>query len=259
MPGMQVSSPKNKRGEGKNESACQKSPMVIKVDDIVMCTVKKIEGTTVFVEIEGDGEGSIVFSEVAAGRIRNIREYVSPGKKIVCKVLDAEKGNAHLSLRRVTAKEKDEMKERYEKEKTLLGMLKTTSKKPQEILNKIKQEYDALEFLEQARISSQIVEKFMPKSEAQAFSKILADKKEKEKEAKKNITIKSLSDSGIVEIKNILQSVKEVNIHYLGSSKFSVNAKAKDFKDANTKVQIAIEQIKNKAKEKKLIFESEDK
>ena len=46
--------------------------------DLVLCTVKTIDGTTVFVKIEDDGEGTIVTSEIAPGRIRNLREYVIP-------------------------------------------------------------------------------------------------------------------------------------------------------------------------------------
>ena len=48
-------------------------------------------------------------------------------------------------------------------------------------------------------------------------------------------------------------------IKYLGSSRFSIASKAKDFKEANQQVQKALEQIKTKVKEKKLIFESEEK
>src|SRR3990172_6845916 len=148
--------------------------MEIKEDDIVMCTVKKIEGTTVFVDIDDDGEGSIVFSEVAAGRIRNIRDYVSPGKKIVCKILKISNKHIELSLRRVTGKEKEEIKEKYEKERTLLSMLKASVKNPEEVFKKIRDAYEALDFLEEARSSPQIIESFLPKSEAQAFAKILA-------------------------------------------------------------------------------------
>ena len=61
--------------------------MELKEDEIVMCTVKSIEGTTVFLEIESNGTGSMAMSEVAAGRIRNLREYVFPKKKVVCKIL----------------------------------------------------------------------------------------------------------------------------------------------------------------------------
>ena len=233
--------------------------MEFKEDDIVMCTVKKIEGAAVFVDLEENGEGSIMMSEIAAGRIRNIRDYVSPGKKIVCKILKATKGHIELSLRRVTAKERDEIKEKYEKERNLLSMLKASIKKPEEVFKKIKEVYDAQEFLEDARANPSIIEKFIPKSELAIFSKIFAEKKEKEKIVKKTIAIKSFSPSGVVEVKAILQTPKNVEISYLGSSKFSISSKAKDFKQANTQVLEAIELIKNKSKEKKLFFESDEK
>jgi translation initiation factor 2 alpha subunit (eIF-2alpha) len=233
--------------------------MEIKEDDIIMCTVKKMEGTTVFVDIDNGGEGSIVMSEIAAGRIRNIRDYVSPGKKIVCKVLKITKGHIELSLRRVTTKEKDEIKEKHEKERTLLGMLKAATKKPEEILKKIKEVYEAKDFIEEARTTPQIAEKFMPKSEAQTFTKILSEKKEKEKIVKKNIAIKSFSSAGINDLKEVLSTAKNVDVTYLGSSKFSISAKGKDFKQANHHVLTAIEQIKNKAKEKKILFDSDEK
>ena len=233
--------------------------MELKEDDVVMCTVKKIEGTTVFVSIEENGEGSIVMSEIAAGRIRNLREYVSPEKKIVCKILKITKEHIELSLRRVTSKEKEEIKEKYEKERNLLSMLKASVKNPEETFKKIKETYGAQEFLDEARSNPAILEKTIPKSELDAFSRILAEKKEKEKVVKKSFTIKSFSPSGIKEIKEILQSAKGTEMSYLGSSKFSVSAKAKDFKEANTQVQNVIEQIKNKAREKKMVFESDEK
>ena len=194
--------------------------MELKEDDIVMCTVKKIEGTTVFVEIENNGEGSIVMSEIAAGRIRNIRDYVSQGKKIVCKILKASRGHIELSLRRVTAKEKEEIKEKYEKERNLISMLKASVKNPEEVFKKIRDAYEALDFLEEARSSQQIIERFLPKSEAQAFAKILAEKKEKEKIVKKTIEIKSFSPSGLEDIKLVLQAPADIGVKYLGSSKF---------------------------------------
>ena len=49
-----------------------------------MCIVERIEKTVVFVKILNNGnetEGSITTSEIAPGRIRNIRDYVVPKKK----------------------------------------------------------------------------------------------------------------------------------------------------------------------------------
>src|SRR3990167_9616471 len=79
------------------------------VNEVVMCTVKKVLFHSVFVDIEDYGlEGMIHISEVSPGRIRNIRDYVKEGKKIVCKVLkvDEVKGHIDLSLRRVNEAEK---------------------------------------------------------------------------------------------------------------------------------------------------------
>ena len=82
----------------------------------VLCTVTKIIGTTVFVKIEDNGEGTIMTSEIAPGRIRNLRDYVVPNKKIVCKILSIDNSNnIHLSLRRVSAKERKEVLEQYSK------------------------------------------------------------------------------------------------------------------------------------------------
>jgi len=42
--------------------------------DLVLCNVTQLGKTTVFVKIEGNGEGTIVTSEIAPGRIRNLRD-----------------------------------------------------------------------------------------------------------------------------------------------------------------------------------------
>jgi len=233
--------------------------MDYKEDDVVMCTIKSIEGATVFVELKDGTKGSIVMSEVAAGRIRNIRDYIIIGKTVFCKILKVSKDHLELSLRRVTGTEKEEMKDRHEKERNLFNMLKVSVKKYEEVLNKIKESYDAKDFLEEARANPSLVEKFIPKAEVVAFTKILLEKKEKDKEVKTKITIKSISPSGIKDIKSVLEETKNVEISYLGSSKFSISAKGKDFKEANQKIQNAIDKIKSKVKEKKLIFESEEK
>ena len=107
--------------------------------DIVLCIVEKIVGTVVFVKIADDGEGSITMSEIAPGRIRNLRDYVVPKKKIVCKVLRISRnGNIDLSLRRVTQKEKKEVLEQDKQEKSYKSILKSVLKeKTDEIIEKI--------------------------------------------------------------------------------------------------------------------------
>jgi len=231
---------------------------MIKEDDVVLCTVKKIEGTTVFVSIEDDGEGSIVMSEIAAGRIRNLREYVVPNKKIVCKVLRISNNHIQLTLRRVTGKERESAMDRHKKEKTLTSMLKTITLSPAKIIVKIKQSYTVPEFLEEARESPKIIESFLNKKESAQLSKILEEKKEKDKIVKKTFTLKSTSPSGLSDIKEILKT-QDCKINYLGSSRFSISISAKGFKEANAKLSDALSMISEKAKKKNAQLEIKDK
>jgi len=57
-------------------------------EELVLCTVTGINPHSVFCTLDeyGGRTGMIHISEVAPGRIRNIREYVTKGKKVVCKV-----------------------------------------------------------------------------------------------------------------------------------------------------------------------------
>ena len=231
---------------------------MIKEEDLVMCTVKSLEGTTVFVHIEGDGEGSISLSEIAAGRIRNIRDYVVPNKKIVCKVLKIVNNQAQLSLRRVTGTERQEIEERYKKEKSFMSILKTISKEPEKLADKIKETKPLWEFFDEARENPKIIHDILKKDEAQQLEKILTEKKEKEKEVKKTIILRSDSDSGVNDIRQILD-IKGLDISYLGSSQFTLIAKGKEFKDADNKIQTALKQIQDKAKQFKATLEIKEK
>ncbi len=229
--------------------------MKYKEDDIVLCTVKNVEGTTVFLELEEGGLGNMTLSEVAPGRIRNIREFIAPNKKVVCKVLRVHGNHVELSLRRVTAKEREAALEHHKKERTFVAMLKPILKeKLEETLGKIKEKYELAELMDLARENPKVMEKFVNKEDMIILEKIFAEKKEKEKEVKKTIFIKSMSESGLQDIQNVL-STKEAHIHYLGSSRFSISVKNADFKKANTQLDALIKTMAEKAKKLKIEFE----
>src|SRR3989338_2887568 len=88
--------------------------------DIVLCTVKDITHNSIFVVLdEYNGvEGMIHISEISPGRIRNIRDYVKEGKKIVCKILrvNQEKNYLELSLRRVNQMQRIVKNNEYKQE-----------------------------------------------------------------------------------------------------------------------------------------------
>lgn len=217
-----------------------------KEDDVVLCTVKKIEGATVFLELEDGTAGSMVLSEVAAGRIRNLRAYVIPGKKVVCKVLKVSGDQVEMSLRRVTGKEKEQVLETHKKEKTLRGMLKAIVGEPDKIIEKIKKEFTILDFFEAIKENAKVLEKFLKKTDAEKIMKIFSEKEEKEKVVEKKIVVKSFGERGVEDIQNVLDVDAEV--HYLGSSRFSVSVSGRNFKEANTKLEEVLKKIEKKAK-----------
>ena len=253
---LQMQSPitKDNRRKGKNKSACKTNNMELIEGSLVLCTVKKIEKTTVFLEIEGNGEGSMVLSEVAAGRIRNLRDHVAPNRRIVCKILRIENGNIQLSLRRVTGKEKELVLQQYERERNITNMLKAIIKSPEILIDKIKKEYNLIDFFEEAKENPSLLKKFFVKEELEKLSKILIEKLEKEKIVRKIFRLSSNSKNGLSVIKEVLLSIP-AKIKYLGSSKFSIEIQAKDFKEANKQLLSALDQIQSKAKQKKALFE----
>jgi len=78
-------------------------------DELVLCTVTNVQFHSVFCKLDNyEKSGMIHISEIAPGRIRNIKEHVKEGQKVVCKVLqiNLERGHIDLSLRRVNAGQK---------------------------------------------------------------------------------------------------------------------------------------------------------
>ncbi len=221
---------------------------------IVLCTVKNIVGTTVFVKINDyDKEGTIVTSEIAPGRIRNLRDYVVPNKKIVCKVLRIEKEHLDLSLRRVSAKEKRDLLEFYEREKNLIATLKSISKNSEDVIKKIKQDYSLVDFFEQAKENPKLLEGLMNKEEADKILKILKEKKEKEVFVKKKFSLTSQAEDGITKIKKIVPA----DATYLAAGKFLITIKNKNYKEANAKINSLLEEIEKKAKQENCVFSAE--
>jgi translation initiation factor 2 alpha subunit (eIF-2alpha) len=57
--------------------------MKYKEGDLILCKVKKVTNTITFVELPNSKEGTIISSEIAAGRIKLMRQYVVPNKQIL--------------------------------------------------------------------------------------------------------------------------------------------------------------------------------
>ncbi|MFH1787253.1 MAG: hypothetical protein ABH811_00450 [archaeon] len=232
----------------------------LEVGDVVMCTVDRIVGTVVFVKIDGNGEGNIILSEIAPGRIRNLRDYVVPKKKIVCKVLRISDEKINLSLRRVTQKEEKEIKEQYKQEKSSESVLNSIlGKKAEEIIQGILKQNTLYNFLQKAKENSKEIENLLGKEDAKKILDILKNQKQKKAILKREIKLTTTKSNGLSLIKEILGNIKEVEIKYISAGKYSIKNQAEDIKKADNQLKEILKSIADKSKKLGVEFSVKEK
>ncbi len=218
-----------------------------------MCTVERIAGTVVFVKIDRDGQGGIILSEIAPGRIRNLREYVVPKKRIVCKILRISGDRIDLSLRRVTQKEKKEVLEQYKQEKSYKSILKTVlGKKVEKTIEEIEEKERLYDFLEEAKENSKELEKIVGKKDSEKILDILKTQKQKTAILKKEFLLTTTKPNGLKLIKETLNPKKDIEIKYLSAGKYILKTEAKDPKTADSRLKNALSEIEKSSKKQGL-------
>lgn len=229
--------------------------MAFEEGDLVLCTVERIEGTNVFVSIDNNGEGIIMTSEIAPGRIRNIRDYVVPKKKIVCKILRVSGNRIELSLRRVTQKEQKEVMENYKLERSYASILKSVlGEKVNEAIGKISEKQRLYEFFEEARANPKELEEFMNKEQAKKIQDILNTQKQKRFELKKEIFLATAKPNGLELLKNIFAEVKNAEVKYISAGHYSLSAESSDIKNADNTLKEILSGIEKNAKKSGMEF-----
>ena len=123
--------------------------------ELVVCTVKRILPHAAFVILDEYNhlEAMLHVSEISSRWVRNIKEFVSEGKKIVCKVMEARhEEHIDVSLKRVTNVETkaklNELKSEERTEKLIEAIAKTFKEDPhksvQQVGNAIISEFGSL-------------------------------------------------------------------------------------------------------------------
>ncbi len=217
--------------------------------EIVLCTITKIYHNSVFANLDEFGKsGMIHISEVSPGRIRNIREFVKEGKKVVCKVLriDKVKGHIDLSLRRVNEAQKrkkmDDIKQEQKAEKIIEFIAKSKKQDFKELYRNIsKSIFGKYEYIHQCfkdvadgniKLEDIGIERNLAKTLTDEIVKRI---KPVEVGVKGTISLTSHSPDGVEIIKNALKKAqisKDIKIRYKGAGKYSISLKAQDYKIA---------------------------
>lgn len=225
--------------------------MTYQEGDLVLCTVDTVENTICFVHLPDGVKGTIISSEIAPGRIKFMRAYVVPNKKIACKILRISGDNIQLSLRRVNVKEKKQVMQEH---KQLLAnkaaFKQILGEDYEKTRDKILDEYpDLLKFIQDTSDNIDILRKYIPKQYVEKIQKI-TEKKKKQVELKYVLKVKCLSDDGINRIKEIFD-LKDPNIKitYISAGKLTLKLKANDFKEGKAIISQVLEEIEKKSKE----------
>ena len=228
--------------------------------ELVLCTVTSVQYHSVFVDIdEYEKSGLIHISEVSPGRIRNIRDFVKEGKKVVCKVLriNKEKGYIDLSLRRVNESEKRRKIDEIKKEQNAEKIVEITAGKIgikteeiyREIAEKILQNYASLhEFFEESAKDKSLLEKFdINKKYLKFIEETIAQRiKPAEVQIVGSLKITTFAPNGIDIIKESLKKAEnsangKIKINYLGSGSYRFFVEAPDYKSAEKLIKNATE------------------
>jgi len=236
-------------------------------DEIVLCKVTQILPSSVFVElVEYGKQGMVHISEIAPGRIRNLREYVSPGREIVCKVLrlNRERGHIDLSLRRVNSTQRVEKLEdikQEQKAETLVKNIATKLKRPvaelyAALAPKILREYPYIYlcFKDIVAGKADLEKSGVEQGLAQEFTTAILDKFKPPKiEVKGEIRLQTYSPEGVEKIKATLLTLEQISplikITYLGAGRYKLRLEDVDYKPAEKKleqVQQVLEQFADK-------------
>jgi len=232
--------------------------------DLVVATVKKITPYGAYVALDEyeEREGLIHISEVSTTWVKNIRDHVREGQKLVLKVLrvNRQRGEVDLSLRRVTGREKAEKMLQWKRDKKAEAILKSTAEKfsaDENTLNNVRdtimQQYDSIyDALEKS--IDQGEELFAKLGLPPEWSKALAENAKVKIKVKRTmltgtIELTSQRPDGIVGIKTALLNAEKVKpegtdirIYTIGAPKYRLEVVASDYSDAETVLREAIEE-----------------
>jgi len=217
--------------------------------EMVMCTVTNVQHNSVFVKLDEYGiDGLIHISEISPGRIRNIRDFVKEGKKVVCKVLrvNKERGQVDLSLRRVNETQRrqkvDEIKQEQKAEKIVEHVAQVMKKDFEKLYNEITKEvfkdYDNLYtfFIDIVNDDVSLSEYDIDKKVVEELTNLVKQRLKPAKVSIKGVLkLTSYAPNGVEIIKESIKKSlidKNIEVKYLGAGKFDINVTALDYKEA---------------------------
>jgi translation initiation factor 2 subunit 1 len=233
--------------------------------DLIIATVETVTDYGAYVKLDEYGKkGLLHVSEISSSWIRNIRDFVREGQKVVLKVLrvDTEKGHIDLSLRRVTKREKIEKIMVWKKERKAEALLRSVSEKTglsaEELYEKagkpLDEQYGLYEGFEKVvkegpetltklGISEEIAEAFVEVAQERIHIPMV--------KVKGTIELRCMKPNGVKVLKEAFANAKKgeklgsakLRFYVIAAPKYSIEVLAEDYKHGEDILQKVAENV----------------
>ncbi|RLI85655.1 MAG: translation initiation factor IF-2 subunit alpha [Archaeoglobales archaeon] len=234
--------------------------------DIVIGTVTRVMDFGAFVSLDEyeRKEGMVHISEVAPGWIKDIRDHVKKGQKVICKVLSVnpKRGHIDLSIKDVTERQRREKLQEWKNELKAFKWLEIIGEKlklereelvkiGKKLVKKFDSVYDA--FVESAYEGYEVLAKFVGEDFARGMAEIARENiKPSRVKVRGYFELKSFEGDGVERIKKALgkaydatrkfQNV-DVEIDYVGAPRYRVVLEADDYKVAERALKSVVDNV----------------
>ncbi len=226
--------------------------------DLVIATVESVTDFGAYARLdEYNKRGLLHVSEISSSWIRNIRDFVREGQKLVLKVLrvDVEKGHIDLSLRRVTKRERIEKMMDWKKERKAEALLRSVAEKTglsaDEVYAKagslVEKEYGLYEGFE--KVVKEDIEALtkigVPEQLAAAFAEVAKERIHVPMvKVKGTVELRCAKPNGVTIIKDAFLNAKKVEkskekfrFYVVAAPKYCIEAMAENYKSAEDLLQ----------------------
>ncbi len=242
-----------------NVEMAERKPEWPEVGDLVIATIETVTDYGAYAKLdEYNKRGLLHVSEISSSWIRNIRDFVREGQKVVLKVLrvDLEKGHIDLSLRRVTKREKIEKILSWKQDRKADALLRGVAEKVgltnEEVYAKagalLEEKYGLYDGFEKAAREGPefLTEIGVPEKLATVFAEVAAERIHvKMVKVKGTLEIRCMKPNGVKIIKDSFLTAKkaeetkdaDVRFYVIAAPKYSIEALAENYKRAEEVLQ----------------------
>jgi len=234
------------------------------VGDLVIVTVENIIAQGAYVRLdEYNKKGLLHVSEIASSWVRNLRDFVREGQKLVLKVLrvNTEKRQIDLSLRRVTKRERKEKLMSWKRERKAEALLRNAAERAglstEEIYEKagtlMEREYGLYAAFEKTvREGADILTKIgVPEELAAVLAEVATERiRINLVRVKGTVELRCPKPNGVQVIREAFSSaeksekVKEAELHFyvIAAPRYRIEVLAENYKQA----EVTLERVANR-------------